>query len=169
MPVEIRRRTKLRRQWSMISAIVVSLPMLNLLTKTLTREARPYLAVLFGVSAHPPAIGIRRTTTTMATSKMERQSSHHHVAGVKFFNAAATAQDLLPVLCPGPQLALWPAPAKLPTSDALRAIASAIARTSGLHSRRRRRRHSEASSPLPTRLPPRRSQPCQPNNPPQHP
>ena len=158
-PVEIRRQTKLRRQWSMISVIVGSSPTLQLHRKTPTREARPYLAVLCGVSAHLPALANRRTTSTMATTKMDRQSSNHHrVASVSPFKNAAIAQDHRPVPCLVPQLVLWLVLAKLPTSAALRALASTTARTSGPPSRRRRQRLSERSSPIKARLPPRKKQ-----------
>ena len=144
MPVEIRRRTKPRRRWSMISAIVVSLSTLQLHNKTPTRATRRYLPMVHRHAKRNSLLELvdrRETNRHFAAPTMNLRCN----AGDKPFTAAVTAPDPRRVLFPSRLPVLLPARAELRTSNALRALASTTVATSERPFQRRRRRHFEAS------------------------
>ena len=157
MPVEFRQQTELQRRWSTISAIVDSIPTPPPHDpKTPLREARPCHLVQ-RASVRLPSVGsYRATNRLMSMTTMVLSANHRRVGSDTSSSAAATAQDRRPVLCHGRQLALRLVPVELQTSAALHALASTTVRTSARCCRRRLQQRSDASSPVPARLRPRK-------------
>ena len=135
-----------------MSVIVASSPVRHPNSKTpVLLAARPYRTVL---RARPPSVGSCRETTRQTTTTMVPLANHHLVVSDKSSSAAATAQDHRLVLCHGRQPVQQLVRAELPTSAALRALASTTAKTSERRCHRRLQRHFAASSPVPARLQP---------------
>ena len=123
--------------------------------QTLIRVAPPYYLVQ-RLRVCPPSVGSSRATTLhISKTTMVRLVNHRRVGSETSSLAAVTAHALRPAPTRGRQLAHWPAPVALQISAALRALASATARTSE-RSCQRRQRPFAVFLPPPARRPPRR-------------